>query len=1063
MITPFRIFFAILMVSSIRLRGQEFERVLVETTGIRFENVIQETDTFNVFKDFYAYNGGGVAIGDVNNDGLLDIFFTGTHRSERLYLNKGAMRFEDVTEGAGLVDTSVGCGALIADLDGDGWRDIYVSRRYKPNSYYHNNGDGTFTDLAPLTGLNLLEPTTHAVPLDYDRDGDLDLYIVTNGEPRREGYINPGYTDRLFRNDGNNVWMDVSQQAGIKDVGYGLSATIGDVNNDGWPDIYVANDFEARDILYMNNRNGTFIDRATTSLQHMTQFSMGSDIADVNNDGRLDIMAVDMLPRTHDRRMTQGGGMSIYGPFFDSTQRIMNSLQLNQGNGRFAEIGYYSGIAATDWSWSILAADFDHDGRNDIFITNGTKRDLTDQDFAYSVSAQKITRDDAYALIPQKRLPNFLFHNVDGYRFDDVTMRSGLVDSVVSNGAAYGDLDGDGDLDLVLNNTDTVAFVYRNLTMERGGRPSLRVRLVGDSLNRDGIGARVDCHAGKLHLVREVQPVRGYLSTSSTILHFGLGDVALIDSLVVRWPDGQQSTFANVRPGKGVLTLERTMLRGWQPTPPPTAVFRDVPSSVLPFQHRENFYDDFKRERLLPYRCSQHGPGMAKGDVNGDGLVDVIVTGAKYASSQLYLQQRSGAFVATSCGIENEADAEDVAVALVDIDNDKDLDILLVTGGNEFDVDDPELADRLYRNDGKGMFTLVPDGVPNGLQSGSCIAASDIDRDGDMDVFIGGLVVPGSFPSTPRSYLLRNDKGALVDATAQLAPGLDSVGMTSSALWADVDGDKDDDLIVVGAWMSPRLWRNDNGRFTDATASVGLSEHLGWWSSVAAADIDGDGDQDLIVGNLGENGRYQASPQKPIEVICADFDENGSLDPIMTYDVDGIRKPVRTRMTLTQHMPYVQRRFPRHDAYAAASVDAFIPEGFAGPVQRLRATTFTTGIFRNAGGRFTFEALPPEAQFAPIYGILSDDVDGDGDLDLLLAGNSKGPDGDIVGYESGLGCLLRNDGKGRYTTVDQPTSGWTIPETARGIMRVPWQHGNPLYVVAVNNGRIRLLTRSVAK
>jgi enediyne biosynthesis protein E4 len=647
MITPFIFFFAILMISSIRLRGQEFERVLPELSGVRFSNVINESDTFNVFKDFYAYNGGGVAIGDVNNDGLLDLFFTGTHRMERLYLGKGQMRFEDVTERAGLLDSSVGCGALIADLDGDGWRDIYVSRRYKPNSYYHNNGDGTFTDLGPVTGLNLLEPTTHVAPFDYDRDGDLDLYIVTNGEPRREGYINPGYTDRLFRNEGGNVWTDVSVQAGIKDVGYGLSATVGDVNNDGWPDIYVANDFEARDLLYINNRNGTFSDMAMASLQHMTQFSMGSEIADVNNDGRMDIMAVDMLPRTHDRRMTQGGGMSIYGPFFDSTQRIMNTLQLNQGNGRFSDIAYYSGIAATDWSWSILCADFDHDGRNDIYITNGTKRDLTDQDFVYSVSAQKISRDDAYASIPAKRLPNFLFRHDGGLRFVDVTARAGLGDSVVSNGAAYGDLDGDGDLDLVINNTDTVAFIYRNMTMERGGdgQVALRLRLVGTDANRDAIGARVDLYAdkGAVHMVREVQPVRGYLSCSSTNVHFGLGAVTLVDSLIVRWPDGQRSTFTNVRPGKAVLTLERTMLQPWTPPTMPQPVYRDVPTSVLPFQHRENFYDDFKRERLLPYRCSQHGPGIATGDVNGDGLVDVLVTGAKYAPSQLQWRIRGDA------------------------------------------------------------------------------------------------------------------------------------------------------------------------------------------------------------------------------------------------------------------------------------------------------------------------------------------------------------------------------------------------------------------------------------
>ena len=1057
MTPPVRVVLTVLFSTCSVAVSQEFGRIPESRSGVHFANRIVETDSFNIYTDFYTYNGGGVAVGDVNNDGLPDLVFTATQDRERLYLNKGDFRFEDVSERAGLTALSVACGALIADLDGDGHRDIYIARRYQPNSYYHNNGDGTFTDKGVSTGLGIAVPTTMAVPVDYDRDGDLDLYLVTNGEPRREGYINPGFCDRLFRNDGNDRWIDVTAEAGISDTGYGLSAVVGDVNDDGWPDIYVANDFEARDALYLNTGAGRFTNVAMQSLQHMSQFTMGSDMADINNDGLVDIITVDMLPRTHDRRMTQSNGMSIYGPFFDSTQRIMNTLQLNRGNGMFSDIAYLAGIAATDWSWSVLATDVDNDGLQDLFITNGTKRDMTDQDYAYSIAAENTPNARLYAKMPGVRLPNFLFRNRDGYRFSDVAARSGMGDSVVSNAAAMADLDGDGDIDFVVNNTDTLAFIYSN-ELKDNGNASVMLRLVGTPGNRDAIGARVWVYADGRRFLREVQPVRGYQATSTTDVHIGLGKGRRIDSVVVRWPDGMQSTHTGILPGRSLVTLRRENLRPWAPAPAERPLLRSV-SSVLPAVHRENFYDDFKRERLLPYRNSQRGPGIATGDVNGDGRHDVILTGSKFNASMLYLQRADGNFEAAPSGFEQEADAEDVDVALFDIDRDGDLDALFVTGGSEFDGDELELSDRLYRNNGKGRFTLVPNAVPNGLQSGSCIATADYDRDGDVDVFIGGMTVPGEFPRIPRSYLLRNDKGTLVDVTSSAAPALGNVGMNTSATWFDHDRDGDVDLAVVGKWMTPRLFRNDKRTFTDVTRAAGFDGFEGWWTSVAAADIDADGDQDLICGNLGENCRYPASPETPIEIVCADFDDNGSLDPIMTYDVDGRRKPVRTRMTMTQHMPTIQRKFPLHSQYAAATVDDLIPEGFVDSVQRFKATTFTSGVFRNSNGKFVFEALPIEAQFAPIYGILTDDVDGDGRTDLLLAGNNKGPDGDILGYDAGIGCLLRNMGGGAYAAVPPASSGWALPDVCRRIVRIPWRDG-PLYIVAVNSGRPRLFTKT---
>jgi hypothetical protein len=511
-----------------------------------------------------------------------------------------------------------------------------------------------------------------------------------------------------------------------------------------------------------------------------------------------------------------------------------------------------------------------------------------------------------------------------------------------------------------------------------------------------------------------------------------------------------------------MLTIRRGETIPWQPLETPGTIFRAVSSSLLPAVHRENFYDDFKRERLLPYRNSQRGPGIAVGDVNADGLHDVIITGSKFNASLLYTQRPDGTFESVPSGFESEAEAEDVDVALFDIDRDGDLDVLFVTGGSEFDGDEAELADRLYTNDGKGRFTLVANAVPNGLQSGSCVATGDVDRDGDLDVFIGGMVVPGEFPRIPRSYLLRNDKGILRDVTADVAPSLTTIGMTTAAAWADMDRDGDEDLVVVGKWMSPRLLRNDNGILTDVSETVNLSGYEGWWTALALADLDGDGDVDIVAGNLGENSRYPATPQTPIEIVCADFDDNGSLDPIMTYDVDGRRKPVRNRMTMIQHMPTMQRRFPLHTQYAAATVDDMIPEDFPESVQRLRATTLSTGVFWNGGGRFTFQPLPVDAQIAPVYGIMADDIDGDGKSDLLMAGNNKGPDGDILGYDAGWGCVLRNTGAAvpeTFEAVSPLTSGWLVPDIARRIVRIPWRQRSWLYIVAVNSGRPRLFTK----
>jgi hypothetical protein len=1049
--------FVVLFAGAVTMSAQRFTRMLPEQTGVSFSNVIVESEQFNIYTDFYAYNGGGVAIGDVNGDGRPDLFFTSTQHNNKLYLNRGEWRFEDVTSIAGLDSSRHASGVMMADLTGDGALDIVVCRRELPIEFWVNDASGSFSEQSVSRGLTITNFATQSYPIDYDRDGDLDLFVVNNGTARRHGYVNPGVNDLLYRNDGTGHFEDLTAAAGIKDRGYGLSASIGDVNDDGWPDIYVANDFEERDKLYLNNHDGTFTERITWALQHMTQFSMGSDIADLNDDGLLDIMVVDMLPQTHYRRNTQVGGMSIYGPFFDSTQRIHNQVHINRGNGRFTDVCYLAGLAATDWSWAVLAADFDLNGRTDVFIGNGTKRDLGDQDYTYSVTRTSHMKPDAYLGIPRARLPNYLFAGDTGIRFREVTKDAGLTDSVVTNGAAYGDLDGDGDLDLVLNNTDTVAFLYRNLAQEQStGEHWARVALKGRAPNTWGIGARVTVHAGGRTWVRELQSARGYLSSVAPDVIIGIGKIGVIDSITVRWSNGTLSTVATPGVDRTVTIEQRPDGEQWvaKPTKTDTWLTRPRREKVFEYYHRENFYDDFKRERLLPYRFSNAGPGYAKGDVNGDGREDVVVTGAAYSGSRVYLQQPDGTFQSCeSCLRSEEVGSEDVAAALFDIDGDKDLDLLIVTGGNEFYEDDPELQDELYLNDGKGTFTASKDSVPTGLQSGSCIAVADMDGDGDRDVFIGGRVIPGRFPMTPPSYLLRNEKGRLVDVTKKIAPGLESVGMVTSATWVDIDRDKDQDLVVVGEWMTPRIWRNDKGRFTDITATSGLAGLEGWWHTVVAFDADGDGDMDLVAGNNGTNCRYNASPAEPIEMIAKDLDDNGSIDQVISYVENGRRVPTRGRVALTGTIFTMNRSFPRYDAFANATVDEILKPFDTTSAMRYRATTYSNMLFRNERGVFTAEPLPDFAQIAPIYAVLPYDLDKDGDLDLICGGNNRGMDVDIIGYDASMGIVLENV-DGHFRELPALRSGFAVHDDVRFIAPINRESGT-LFLVGTNNSHVR--------
>lgn len=1049
------------------LQAQMFKALPSSSSGITFRNDITETESMNILADFNLFNGGGVGIGDLDGDGRQDIVFTSTNRGIAMYANLGGLRFEDRTRSSGLAvdDSLINTGVLVADITGDGSLDILISRRYNPNILFVNNGSGRFQrDTASPLAVSMF--TTHSAQIDYDRDGDLDLFFVNSGEPRRSGYLNPGRADRLFRNDGAGKYVDVTAEGGLSDKGYGLSAAIGDVNDDGWPDIFVSNDFEERDILWINQKNGTFINRAQQQLPYMSWASMGSDLADINGDGMLDVVTLDMLPRSNYRRQTQLGGMSIYGPFFDSLQRVQNCYFLNRGNGNFVEIGHLAGISATDWSWCVLAADFDLDGGLDLFVTNGTKRDIGDQDYAYNLRSTGITSlKEASMMMPASKLPNFLFMSAGGLRFRMATNEVDVSQPHVSNGAAYADLDNDGDLDLVVNNTDDEASLLINHTCTEGENDS-RIRWVGLQVsaagNPQGIGARVTVFLSGRAVLREVYGSRGFQSTSDTRVVVALGRGERVDSVVVNWPDGKVSRHGNVQsgiynrinhdfsPSKIIEFFERSQTTQPLASDDARPLLTEIADSVFPFVHRENAFDDFKRERLIPYRYSKDGPRMTIGDVNRDGLDDVIVGGAKYQPTQCFLQQRNGTFVATPCGLDDVTAAEDVDLVLFDLDNDRDLDLYVVTGGAEFADGDEELIDRLYINNGKGQFTRST-ALPDARDAGSCVVAADFDNDKDIDLFVGGKIVPGKFPAGARSVLYRNDKGILRDVTDQLAKGLSTIGMTSSAAWVDFDGDKHLDLVVVGEWMTPAIWRNTKGTFENVTSSVMPKAMRGLWQCVRAADIDSDGDQDVLLGNLGLNCRFVPEPGRPIRCRTADVDDNGSLDQFITKNIEGVEVPIRGRQAMIQHMPTLTRTFTTFDSYAKASIDDVLAGRDTSSMSSMLVETYASGMLKNTNGAFTFEAFDDLAQVAPITEMLVDDFDGDSDADVVMTGNLRTADGEVIGYDGGMGLVLLNKGRGALQPLSSIESGLVL-----------FGEGRDLGIVRSGSRRLLIATRNSA-
>ncbi len=1072
---------------------QLFSRLPSSYTGVRFENRLADTRELNVFTYRNYYNGGGVALGDLTGDGLPELLLTSNLGGNRLYLNERDYRFRDVTREAGIAGQGLwATGVTFADVNADGWLDIYVcyagdveGERRANELYVHQglnaNGVPTFEEMAAQYGIADEGYSTHAAFFDYDRDGYLDLYLVNNSPQAVSSFglrnirhvRDPLGGDKLYRNVGGR-FVDVSEQAGIfgTEIAFGLGVATGDVNRDGWPDIYVSNDFFERDYLYLNNKDGTYAELIDRQMPSISFSSMGLDIADLDNDGWLDVYVTDMLPEDDYRLKTTStfedwAGYQTKLKHDYHHQFMRNMLHLNNRDGTFSEIGQLAGVARTDWSWSALIADFDLDGHKDIHVTNGILRDVTSQDYVSFLADARTMRAaamgervDFMGLIEKMtstELPNYAFRNDGHLTFSNAGAAWGLNTPGFSNGAAYGDLNGDGALDLVVNNVNQEAFVYRNNARALLHNHYLQVSLDGEGPNRFGIGAKVTLRSRERLFFQEVMPSRGFQSSVDYVLTFGVGQIGSVDSVTVEWPDGRVSSLVEVPVDQRLTVRQSESVAARPVTPAPaTPVFTDVTDSIaLGFVHRENVFVDFDRERLMPKMLSMEGPFMAVSDVNGDGLDDVYIGGAKDQAGELLIQRRAGGFVKSNEALfEPDRVSEDLGAVFFDATGDGHPDLYVVSGGSEFSDMAPALQDRLYLNDGRGVFRKATDHLPFMSISGSRAAPADFDGDGDVDLFVGGRVVPWRYGMDPPSVLLENDgRGRFRDVTQQAAPDLAHIGMVTDALWKDVDGDGRPDLVLVGEWMPITIFRNMGTGKLKPTAPPGLERSHGWWNRIVAGDFTGNGRIDFVLGNLGLNTRLRASESEPATMYVKDFDRNGFVEQIVSYYNDGVSYPLAVRDDLLRALPSLKARYPTYEGYAEQTVADIFGAADLDDAVLKQVDTFATTLARNNGdGSFTLVPLPRDAQLAPVYGMVADDIDGDGALDLLLAGNFDGVKPEIGRMSASYGLFVRGDGTGGFKPVRTTESGFFVPGQGRDIQRIRTRRGE-LYIVTRNNDR----------